>query len=110
MSDESRKAEVLMKKYRLGKWNVGQQRGLIHYDKDTYTRERNEMLAQLNEDVAGNVHQVVNEMRREIYDIEQDADVEATHQEDTEAIDISGLGDDYEDGVFYEEDREPNYD
>jgi len=110
MSDESRKAEVLMKKYRLGKWNIGQQRGLVHYDKDTYTRERNEMLTQLNDDVAGNVHQVVNEMRREIYDIEQDADIEATHQEDAEAVDISGLGDDYEDGVFYEEDREPNYD
>ena len=109
MSDESRKAEVLMKKYRLGKWNIGQQRGLVHYDKDTYTRERNEMLSQLNEDVAGNVHQVVNEMRREIYDIEQEADIEATHQEDAEAVDISGLGDDYEDGVFYEEDREPNY-
>jgi hypothetical protein len=109
MSDESRKAEVLMKKYRLGRWNVGQQRGLVNYDKDTYTRERNEMLTQLNEDVAGNVHQVVNEMRREIYDIEQDADIEATHQEDAEAIDISGLGDDYEDGVFYEEDREPEY-
>ena len=109
MSDESRKAEVLMKKYRLGRWNVGQQRGLVHYDKDTYTRERNEMLTQLNEDVAGNVHQIVNEMRREIYDIEQDADIEATHQEDAEAVDISGLGDDYEDGVFYEEDREPEY-
>ena len=67
-------------------------------------------LTQLNEDVAGNVHQVVNDMRREIYDIEQDADVEAEQQEDAEAIDISGMGDDYEDGVFYEEDREPNYD
>ena len=110
MTDEVRKAEVLMKKYRLGKWNVGQQRGLVHYDKETYTRERNEMLTQLNEDVAGNVHQVVNDMRREIFDIEHDADIEATHQEDAEAIDISGLGDDYEDGVFYEEDREPNYD
>jgi hypothetical protein len=110
MSDESRKAEVLMKKYRLGKWNVGQQRGLVHYDKETYTRERNEMLSQLNEDVAGNVHQVVNDMRREIYDIEQDDDIEAIHQENAEAIDISGLGDDYEDGVFYEEDREENYD
>ena len=110
MSDECRKAEVLMKKYRLGKWNVGKQRGLIHYDKDTYTRERNEMLTQLNEDVAGNVHDIVNEMRREIYDIEQENDMEATAQEDMEAMDINGLGDDYNDGVYYEEDREPeNY-
>ena len=110
MTDESRKAEVLMKKYRLGRWNIGQQRGLVHYDKDTYTRERNEMLAQLNEDVAGNVHEVVNDMRREIYDIEQDDNMATTHQSDIEANDISGLGDDYGDGAFYAEDREPEND
>ena len=83
---------------------------MVHYDKDTYTRERNELLAQLNEDVAGNVHEGLNNMRREIYDIDHDDDMEATNHADIEANDISGLGDDYDDGVFYEEDREPeNY-
>ena len=106
MSIENRKAEDLMKKYRLGKWNVGQQRGLVYYDKETYTRERGEMLSQLNEDIAGNVHGVVNEMRREIYDMDNDDDIEANELEDIEATDIRGLGDDYDDGVFYEEDRD----
>ena len=105
MSIENRKAEDLMKKYRLGKWNVGQQRGLVYYDKETYTRERGEMLSQLNEDVAGNVHGVVNEMRREIYDMDNDDNMEANELEDIEATDIRGLGDDYDDGVYYEEDR-----
>ena len=106
MSIENRKAEDLMKKYRLGKWNVGQQRGLVYYDKETYTRERGEMLSQLNEDIAGNVHGVVNEMRREIYDMDNDDNMEANELEDIEATDIRGLGDDYDDGVYYEEDRD----
>ena len=109
MSPEARKAEELLKKYRLGKWNVGQQRGLVYYDKETYTRERGEMLAQLTDDVAGNVHDVVNEMRREIYDIEKEDEADANNAEDMEAMDIHGLGDDYMDGVYYEEDREETY-
>lgn len=109
MSIENRKAEDLMKKYRLGKWNVGQQRGLVHYDKETYTRERGEMLSQLGEDMAGNVHDVVNEMRREIYDMDNDDTEDANEVEDREAMDIRGLGDDYDDGVFYEEDRDEEY-
>jgi len=109
MSPEARKAEELLKKYRLGKWNVGQQRGLVYYDKETYTRERGEMLAQLTDDVAGNVHDVVNEMRREIYDIEKEDEADANNVEDMEAMDIRGLGDDYTDGVYYEEDRAEEY-
>jgi hypothetical protein len=106
MSIENRKAENLMKKYRLGKWNVGQQRGLVHYDKDTYIRERGEMFEQLNEDVAGNNHNVVSELRREIYDMDEEDEADATHDADMEANNIQGLGDDYQDGVVYEEDRE----
>lgn len=109
MSPEARKAEELLKKYRLGKWNVGQQRGLVYYDKETYTRERGEMLAQLTDDVAGNVHDAVNEMRREIYDIEKEDEADANNVEDMEAMNINGLGDDYADGVYYEEDREETY-
>jgi hypothetical protein len=106
MSIENRKAEQLMKKYRLGKWNVGQQRGLVHYDKETYVRERGEMLTQLAGDVAGGNHDIVSELRREIYDMDADAEIEATAQEDMHAVDIQGLGDDYQDEAFYEEDRE----
>ena len=67
------------------------------------------MLAQLREDVAGNVHDVVNEMRREIYDMEKEDEADANNAEDMEAMDIRGIGDDYADGVYYEEDREETY-
>ena len=67
------------------------------------------MLAQLTDDVAGNVHDVVNEMRREIYDIEKEDEADANNVEDMEAMDIRGLGDDYTDGVYYEEDRAEEY-
>jgi hypothetical protein len=68
------------------------------------------MLAQSTDDVAGNVHDVVNEMRREIYDIEKEDEADANNVEDMEAMDIHGLGDDYADGVYYQEDQEETYD
>jgi hypothetical protein len=52
----------------------------------------------------------VNEMRREIYDIEKEDEADANNVEDMEAMDINGLGDDYADGVYYQEDREETYD
>jgi hypothetical protein len=48
-------------------------------------------------------------MRREIYDIEKEDEADANNVEDMEAMDIHGLGDDYADGVYYEEDRAEEY-
>jgi hypothetical protein len=39
MSIEQRRVENSLKKYRLEHWNVGQQRGLYEYDKETFDRE-----------------------------------------------------------------------
>jgi hypothetical protein len=39
MSIEQRRVEDSLKKYRLEHWNVGQQRGLYEYDKETFDRE-----------------------------------------------------------------------
>ena len=74
----------MFKKYKMGRWNVGMQKGLFKYDKDTYDRERTDMDAGMEEN-----------------DLEP-----VVEPEDKEAYDISGLGEDYMDGVFYEEDRE----
>ena len=109
MSIENRKAEDLMKKYRLGKWNVGQQSGLFKYNKDTYTRERSEMMEQLTEDVMGNMHNVVNEMRTSIYDLELQEEEYMDNQEQQET-NIENLNEDYADGVVYEEDYDDNFD
>lgn len=70
MSIENRKAEKLMKKYRLGKWNVGQQgqkRG-FKYDKETYERERNELIAQMSNDINSDKFNVISDLRGEVID------------------------------------------
>ena len=109
MSIENRKAEDLMKKYRLGKWNVGQQTGIFKYNKETYTRERSEMMEQLTEDVMGNMHNVVNEMRTSVYDLELQEEEDMNNQEQQET-NIQNMNEDYMDGVVYEEDQDDDFD
>ena len=92
MDKEERQIEDQFKRYKMGRWNVGLQKGLVQYDKKTYDREVNE-----NKDTEG----LANADTEQI-DIEDEADAEA--EEDNEAMDISGLGEDYRDGDYYGED------
>ncbi len=109
MSKEERKVEELFKNYKLGRWNVGLQKGLVHYDQNTYERERSELLSQLFEDENAGNYEVVSEMRREIFEIENDENKETEEFYDQEANDISQLDEDYTDGIHYEEDREDGF-
>ena len=92
MDKEERQIEDQFKRYKMGRWNVGLQKGLVQYDKKTYDREVNE-----NKDTEG-----LENADAEQIDIEDEADAEA--EEDNEAMDISGLGEDYRDGDYYGED------
>ncbi len=83
LSIEERKVDDMFKKYKMGRWNVGMQKGLFKYDKETYDRERVEMDGGMME----------NDLEPEI------------EPENKEMYDISELGEDYQDGVFYTEDE-----
>lgn len=109
MSKEERKVEELFKMYKLGRWNVGQQKGLTQYDKDTYERERGEIIAQLYNDEQTNQYEVVSEMRREVFEIEKDIEEEQEQFYDDEANNIQNLGEDYTDGQYYNEDVEEDF-
>ena len=106
MSKEERKVEELFKMYKLGRWNVGNQKGLISYDKETYERERNDLLTQLQGDETNKQYEQVTEMRREIFDLENDDELAQDEFYQQEANDISQLDEDYMDGNFYPEDME----
>jgi hypothetical protein len=85
MDKDERQVEDQFKRYKMGRWNVGLQKGLVHYDKKTYDRE--------------------TELER--VDVEQilaTEEAEAVLEEDNEAMDISALGEDYQDGDYYNED------
>jgi hypothetical protein len=110
MSIQERKIEDQFKQYKLGRWNVGKQKGLVSYDKETYERERGEIIGQMNQEMATGDLDVVSEMRREIYEIEADEDQENDETYDQEAYDISKLGEDYMDGNYYQEDNDQDDD
>ena len=85
---------------------MSNQTGLISYDKDTYDRERNELLDQLQSDETNKQYEQVSEMRREIFDLEKDNEMEQEEFYEREANDISQLDEDYMDGNFYPEDAD----
>ena len=74
-----------LRKAKLGRWNVGLQKGLTQYVKDMYDNERDEMEKEALVDLELGKLDVVNDMNRQIYamefleqkQIDQDADKEA---------------------------------
>jgi hypothetical protein len=105
---QERNVERMLKEFRIGRWNVGQQKGLVSYDKKTYDRERTHLFNQTINDLTLGEHNIVSEMRREIFDIEHDEELEQENDEQDE-LRIDGLGENYMDGEFYEEDQSDNF-
>jgi hypothetical protein len=113
MTIEERGIENLFKNYRMGRWNVGQQTGLFKYDKDTYDRERDELLTRTLDELGTGTTDIVTERAMDIYELPMDwkeleekenADIDAFYDE--EAYNILNLGENYMDGAYYEEDQE----
>ncbi len=89
MSKDERAIEDQFKKYKMGRWNVGMQKGLFQYDKQMFERERAEMGEE-------------GELGEEEYEEEEDEDEE----EEEEEYGIEQFGEDYMDGDFYGDHRE----
>jgi hypothetical protein len=80
MTKEQRETEKFFKDHRIGDWNVGMQKGLRQYVKDTYDREREEMEEQLRKERQLNRRDFVSDMQREVF-LDGDADREAAQIE-----------------------------
>jgi hypothetical protein len=114
MSIEERRVENMMKTYRLGKWNVGQQKGLFIYDEATQERERHELLEQGvkdNEEIyklaVASLDTTDNQTEINavtIHDIIREDQENEEIEIFNESYDISNLGQDYDEG--YGEDTE----
>lgn len=105
MSKDQRKVENMLKQYKLGRWNVGIQKGIFAYDKDTYDNERNAGMSRLTEDLDAEYNPLLN-VDPESYDIddlERQYAMEANREGDLEAYDIGGLTEDYTDGDYGDE-------
>jgi hypothetical protein len=97
MTKEQRETEKFFKDHRIGNWNVGMQKGLRQYVKDTYDRERDEMEEQLRKERQVSRRSFVSDMQREVF-IEGDAERSAADIE-AEENSLRGLpvDDDYGD-------------
>lgn len=102
LNDDERKIEDQFKQYKMGRWNAGLQKGLVYYDKSTYERERNEM----NADVFGG--DMGNPMAVDVNMLEAEEQRDAIEEHDNEGNDFGDFGEDYGDGVYYAEDRDPD--
>jgi len=122
LSKEERKVEDMLKNFKIGRWNVGQQKGLVAYDAATNERETKDMIGQLLMDVDENMNPG-DELMMDVYDLAELQDnqqgIEAHEIEveegdeqgnyDNEGEDIGAFGDGYLDGQYYEEDQEDDF-
>jgi catabolite regulation protein CreA len=109
MTMEERNVENTLKNLRLGKWNVGQQKGLFKYDQETYDRERLEMALDLMADIelgAWGEDEGAAAEGVEVADLEQMERDEDLREIRGEEVDFSMFGEEYTEGAYYEEDRE----
>ena len=95
MDIETRRVSNLEKQYKIGRWNVELQ-GLVKYNKNTYDRERTELISG---DQEGNI------ISRDVGDMEQDKENEMDEEEEIEGNDISMFSSDYLDGEYDDQDE-----
>lgn len=96
LNKDDRKLEQLLRSHKLGRWNVGLQKGLYQYDKSTYEKE--EM-----EDLVYTVPEPAEGSGIEVEDLDRIDETENQVYE-AEGYDIDRLDEEYENGHYYEED------
>ncbi len=95
MTDEEREIENMFKNNKLEKWSKGLQKGLTIYQKETYDEERETMEKQiLSEMKLGNNTDMVTEMNRNIYVMENLEAIAEAEEIEAEELSMNHLPDD----------------
>ena len=109
MLDDERKLEYTLKKMKMGRWNLGMQKGVFEYDKGIYDKEHNDIVNLLAREGAGTgalndyvIHP--EEKQLDITDLEMEEKRMADDEYEKEEWDIQNLGEDYMNGNYYGED------
>jgi hypothetical protein len=109
LSRDERRVEQTLRSHKIGRWNVGMQKGLYQYEKTAYDRE----ISQWHTDDAGISYAIQTaiaegeggEGGEEIEDLERmDRVQQAAEYDDGDGW--QDLNEDYMDGIYYEEDAE----
>jgi hypothetical protein len=109
MTDDARKVEYTMKMLKLGRWNLGMQKGVFEYDKAVYDKEHTDIVDMLNSNGAGEnaLNDYViqpSEKAMDVADLEREEAKAAENEYENEQLGIQHLGEDYTDGNYYGED------
>ena len=100
MSIEEREVEDYKKQHKLGKWSVGQSKGIFKYDQKMYYNELEDLLDDLNDELQVGMNDEVTQMRREIFGARmQDVEDEYNRREEEENYSLAGLWDDDDAGA-----------
>ena len=108
LSKDRLKIEKDLKKYKLGRWSIGLDDSVFKYDKDNYEKNKDiNLLRSYDEYVElGIVDEDVERPLIELDDMSDNEEQEAINEYDAEGLDITGLDNNYKDGVYYEEDKD----
>jgi hypothetical protein len=94
MSKDEREVENMKKQNKLGRWNVGLQKGLTQYVKETYDQEREQMEKNLLIDIQLGKNKDITEMNKDIFALDYEERMRADEEADKEAYDMRRLRDD----------------
>ena len=94
LTDEERKADGELRKGKLGRWNIGLQKGLTQYVKGTYDGERAEMEQEALIDFRLGEVSDVTDMNRDIFAMDMLENEMTDRQIEDDAMDMSLLPDD----------------
>jgi hypothetical protein len=101
METDERRMENMKKILKLGRWNVGMQKGLVQYDDDTYERERAEIMAQAT-GLGGTDLNIFAPEVQEVQEAQDLEDLERAHRDlmegdETEGFNLGMLPEEYGD-------------
>jgi hypothetical protein len=97
------KIEKMLKKHKLGRWNIGNQTSLFKYNKTAYDNEREQM------DADASLFENAEAPAFDVEDLERMDAEETDKVYDAEGVDISGLDEEYYNGTYYAEDVDRDF-
>ena len=107
MDDDERRVEDMHKSLKLGRWNVGLQKGLVDYSKERYNEERKQLFDQLASKVDIDMDDVV--IQKDVEQLEAEGEEMAEEESNMEANDLRDYNGVDGDGVYYEEDKDDDF-
>jgi hypothetical protein len=109
MEDDERKVEYMLKQNKMGRWNLGTQRGVFEYDKKQYDLEENANMARLYSEIHGEQNPTTDHVNTVVYeamDVQQYESAQIQLPEEG-YTDFNELHEEYYDNVGGDE--EPEY-